>query len=226
MFTARIHSPAHMYRLAAMPIAFFGALVLTLGLGACNNDPKPSRQYCDQTGCYACMGDQCYPIPGNPTMPPPGQVTTCDNDSACGDGNVCNLGTCQAGCKADGDCQSGYTCISGRCRPGGSATCGVAGAYCTAGTNCGTSRSCVAGACASACTDASKCVLGQVCSNGACIEDPAPQASQCQYNMDCGGGSGFRCINAYCLKNCAASTDCDSGAACVKGACRADRRPS
>jgi hypothetical protein len=208
--------------------ALFGALLLTLSLGACNNgQQQQTRSYCDSTGCYNCIGDQCYPTSGNPTTTNPAPGTACTSDAACGSGNVCNLGLCQAGCGADTDCTSGDTCISGRCRPAGSATCGTAGAFCAAATNCGSERSCVAGSCASACAADADCVLGQVCSNSACVNDPSPKVAQCLFDIDCANGAGgFRCINAYCMKNCTATSDCKSGATCLQGTCRADPRPT
>jgi len=223
MFTAR-NQPS--YKRHAGACFLLGALFFAFSLTACNNDQQ-QRQYCDQTGCYACMGNQCYPIPGNPSMPAPNQANACNNDSDCPSGQVCNLGTCQAGCKMDSDCQSGDTCISGRCRPGGSASCGTAGAFCVADKDCGSARSCVAGACAAACADTSTCALGQVCNKTACVDDPSPKTAQCLFDIDCAAGAGgFRCVNAYCLKNCAAPTDCSGGASCIKGTCRADKRPA
>src|SRR5207253_1906039 len=113
------------------------------------------------------------------------------------------------------------------CRPTGSAQCGVVGALCTEAAQCGAGRTCVDKACGRLCAD-NKCALGQVCQGGACIEDPAPKVAQCQFDFDCDAGKGaFRCVNAYCLSKCSdAGAQCGEDAACVKGLCRADRRPS
>lgn len=208
------------------------ALLTVLGFGVlagCDqNNASNERRYCDQTGCYACQDNNCYPVPGDPAKPtpPPGSNGSCDNDAACGAGNLCNLGHCQPQCSSDTACASGESCISGRCRPMGAPQCGIAGALCTADAQCGPSRTCVASACATSCTNNAKaCALGQVCQAGACIEDPSPASPQCQYDLDCAGGKGgFRCVNAYCLPTCSDSAQCQGGAACVKGLCRANRQ--
>jgi hypothetical protein len=196
-------------------------------LAGCDKNQPDSRRYCDESGCYACQGSSCYPVPGDPSKPNPGPTNGgCDTDAACGAGSLCNLGHCVPACGDNASCPSGETCITGRCRPMGAPQCGTAGALCTADTQCGTSRTCVSGSCASGCTN-SPCALGQVCTAGACIEDPAPASPKCQYDIDCGAGKGgFRCVNAYCLPTCGDSTQCQGGAACVKGLCRGNRLPS
>lgn len=202
-------------------------LVAALGVvaGCDNGNNQTERRYCDTSGCYGCIGDKCYPVPGDPAKPDPvpGQVSSCDTDAACTAGNLCNLGHCEPACASDASCASGESCVSGHCRPMGAPQCGIAGALCTADAQCGANRKCVARACASDCT-AGACALGQVCSNGSCIEDPAPMAAQCQFDLDCGAGKGgFRCVNAYCLPTCKASTQCTGGASCVSGICRGSR---
>ena len=205
-------------------VALLGVVLIACGIAACNKDQN-QRDYCDATGCYHCANGSCYPVPGQPTVTGPGTATACDNDSACGAGQVCNLGTCQAACSGDSDCKSGDVCISGRCRPSTSTQCGVSGALCTGDAQCGSGRTCVGNACAASCqADATKCVPGQVCQNGACVEDPHPAMAQCVFDYDCSKGQGFRCINAYCLPQCSDNTACTGGAACIKGVCRADRR--
>jgi Cys-rich repeat protein len=204
-------------------------LLAVLGLfSACDKDgdQKNTRRYCDTTGCFECVSDRCYPVPGEPAKPDQptgGTVTTCDNDAACGDAKVCNLGRCEPACRDNSACASGSACISGRCRPAGAEQCGVGGALCSSDAQCGTGRVCVAKACATACPD-SKCPVGQVCSAGACVEDPSPASPQCTFDLDCGGG--FRCINAYCLPTCTDSKQCSGGASCVKGTCRGSRLPA
>jgi hypothetical protein len=200
-------------------------MILTItGAAACNKD-EDRRRYCDQTGCYECQGENCYPVAGAPTRADPGQVVLCENDSVCGAGRVCNLGRCETACADDASCRTGNVCVAGRCRPAGSAQCGITGALCTEDGQCGAGRRCISRACANPCPDG-KCALGQVCQAGACVDDPAPQTVQCLFDTDCGGGKGgFRCINAYCLPSCLDSKQCQGGAACIKGSCRADKRP-
>jgi hypothetical protein len=201
-------------------------LAVLVGLSACdNNNAQPDRQYCDSSGCYACNGGNCYPVPGQPTKPsPPGMTTTCDNDAACGTGQLCNLGTCTPSCSADSNCSSGQSCISGRCRPSGSAQCGIAGAECAAeSSTCSASQTCVSGNCATLCPQGS-CALGQICNSGACVEDPSPKSPQCVFDTDCPGTKGgFRCVNAYCLSTCTDSSTCVGGASCLQGLCRGSR---
>lgn len=205
--------------------AVLGMLLLAAGLGACNNDKQQTtRRYCDTTGCYSCVGDQCYPVAGDPSSPDVGPVAKCDDDAACGTGRVCNLGKCEASCKDDAACASGASCVAGRCRPGGAAQCGVTGAFCTDDAQCGTNRRCVNRTCGNTCAADANCAKGQTCQSGVCQEDPAPALAQCQFDLDCGAQGGYRCVNAYCLPKCSAATQCSGGAACVKGLCRADRR--
>lgn len=181
------------------------------------------RRYCDQSGCYACRGDRCYPVPGDPAKPAPPDITTCDNDAACGADRLCNLGKCEAACKDNSACASGLSCVSGRCRPSDAASCGVARALCTDDTQCGANQKCINRACANSCA-ANKCPTGQICDKGSCIDDPSPASPQCNFDADCGAGKGgFRCINAYCLPTCAATADCATGATCFKGVCRGGR---
>ena len=201
-------------------------LAVSVVAGCDNGNNQTERRYCDNSGCYGCIGDKCYPVPGDPAKPAPGPgTTTCDTDAACGTGNLCNLGRCVPSCAADANCASGETCISGRCRPAGAPQCGIAGAQCATDAQCGSTRKCVAKACAADCTTSS-CALGQVCSAGSCVEDPAPAKAQCQFDLDCGAGKGgFRCVNAYCLPTCTANTQCTGGATCVTGICRGNRLP-
>ena len=80
-------------RLSSMVMPLVVALLSALP--GCDKEPgQAERRYCDQSGCYACVGENCYPVPGDPTKPtdpPPGSVTTCDSDAICGAGRVCNL---------------------------------------------------------------------------------------------------------------------------------------
>ena len=121
-------------RLSTVVVPF--ALALLSALPGCEKDPEQAeRRYCDQSGCYACLGENCYPVPGDPTKPadppPAGTVTSCDSDAVCGANRVCNLAKCVDACKDSSSCKSGENCMSGRCRPSDSAICGVAGALCT-----------------------------------------------------------------------------------------------
>jgi hypothetical protein len=216
------YTPVSLFSRLAMPLLFAVGLISACDKG---ND-QAERRYCDQSGCYACTGGSCYPVPGDPAKPDPGPTgsTTCDNDAACGDGKLCNVGRCEPACKDDSSCASGLSCVTGRCRPSGATQCGLSGGVCTADAQCGASAKCVNKTCASLCPD-NKCALGQVCSAGACVEDPAPAATQCQFDLDCGGAGAFRCINAYCLPTCSDNKQCTSGATCVKGTCRGSRFP-
>ncbi len=201
--------------------------VALAGLPACDkNSDQPERRYCDSTGCYACNGDKCYPVAGEPSKPDPGKNAPCDNDAACGAGKLCNLGTCTPVCTDNSSCASGQACIAGRCRPGDSAQCGVAGARCTTDAQCSADQSCVNHACATRCPASGPCALGQICQAGSCVEDPQPKTAQCVFDTDCGvnaKGSGFRCVNSYCLPTCTDSNTCTGGASCVKGLCRGSR---
>ena len=200
-------------------------LLLASGVSGCDkHHEEAERRYCDQSGCFACVGDRCYPVAGDPAKPTPDPVaTTCDTDSACGLNNVCNLGRCEAACKDNSACRTGNICISGRCRPSDAAQCGVGNALCSTDSDCGASARCVGRACASDCA-ASKCALGQVCQAGSCIEDPSPAKSACTFDADCGTAGSFRCINAYCLPTCSDNSKCTDGAVCQKGVCRGNRK--
>lgn len=213
-------------RLAIAALPLFCAAFVSLS-GCDKPTDKPTRRYCDQSGCYECSDsstNSCYPVAGEPVKPDPGPISTCDNDAACGAAKVCNLGKCEPSCTDDKACAAGQACISGRCRPSDSATCGTSGARCTTDTQCGSSQKCVGRVCATNCADSSKCASGQVCSSGSCIEDPSPAMPQCTFDTDCNSAKGgFRCINAYCLAVCADSSSCQNGASCLKGVCRGTR---
>jgi len=210
---------------ARMALLAVPALCAVLGgLSGCDKSTEEAeRRYCDQSGCFACRGDRCYPVAGDPVKPTPPDVSSCDNDAACGADKLCNLGKCEAACKDNSACKSGYSCLSGRCRPSDAASCGIARALCSDDTQCGTNQKCVNRTCALSCASG-KCPTGQVCDSGACVDDPAPKSPECSFDADCGGGKGgFRCINAYCLATCSATTDCASGGTCFKGVCRGGR---
>ena len=210
---------------ARMALLAVPALCAVLGgLSGCDKSTEEAeRRYCDQSGCFACRGDRCYPVAGDPVKPTPPDVSSCDNDAACGADKLCNLGKCEAACKDNSACKSGYSCLSGRCRPSDAASCGIARALCSDDTPCGTNQKCVNRTCALSCASG-KCPTGQVCDSGACVDDPAPKSPECSFDADCGGGKGgFRCINAYCLATCSATTDCASGGTCFTGVCRGGR---
>lgn len=204
-------------------------LGLLSALPGCDKDPaQAERRYCDQSGCYACVGENCYPVPGDATKPPDAPTTSvsaCDSDAACGAGRVCDIGKCVAACTDNSACKVGNNCVAGRCRPTDAAACGLVGSLCTTDSACASGSTCVNRACATSCAvSGSKCALGQVCVSGACVEDPSPTSPQCVFDADC-GASGFRCINAYCLSNCTDNKQCQGGAVCQKGVCRGNRLP-
>ena len=51
-------------------------LLTVLGVMAgCDKDNNQAeRRYCDNGGCYACVGDKCYPVPGDPAKPDPDPI--------------------------------------------------------------------------------------------------------------------------------------------------------
>jgi len=197
-------------------------------MAGCDKDPgQAERRYCDQSGCYACIGENCYPVPGDATKPPTDPNTpvgSCDNDATCGTGKVCDIGKCVEACADNSACKVGNNCVSGRCRPSDAQTCGLVGSLCTTDSQCALGSHCVNRACAASCVTGATCAIGQVCTSGSCIEDPAPATKQCAFDADC-GASGFRCINAYCLTRCTDSKQCQSNAVCQKGVCRGNRLP-
>ena len=213
-------------RLSSMVMPLVVALLSALP--GCDKEPgQAERRYCDQSGCYACVAENCYPVPGDATKPvdtPPGTVSSCDNDAVCGTGSVCDIGKCVAACNDNSACKSGNSCVSGRCRPSDAATCGLSGALCVADSQCAAGSTCVNRACSTSCANGGKCALGQVCQSNACVEDPKPASAQCVFDADC-GSSGFRCINAYCLPTCTESQQCQGGSVCLKGVCRGNRLP-
>ena len=83
-------------RLSSMVMPLVVALLSALP--GCDKEPgQAERRYCDQSGCYACVAENCYPVPGDATKPvdtPPGTVSSCDNDAVCGTGSVCDIGKC------------------------------------------------------------------------------------------------------------------------------------
>ncbi len=51
-------------RLSSMVMPLVVALLSAMP--GCDKDPaQAERRYCDQSGCFACVGENCYPVPGD-----------------------------------------------------------------------------------------------------------------------------------------------------------------
>jgi hypothetical protein len=130
------------------------------------------------------------------------QDVDCLDSSSCGRREYCDETTfvCRAGCAEDSDCDAGEACnlVSNTCEPYG-------------------------------CRDTElDCSIGETCNEvtGECVRDPRGHCDLCTPDFWTPAGScrdsGAFClyvdeaaIDAYCLLECAAATDCPRGYQCV-----------
>ena len=124
------------------------ALVVVALVASCKNK-KPKTPACagngDCQGGLVCVGGQCV---------------ECDSDEACGPGQVCREGACQARpeCTSDTDCPDGKVCQGGTCQA------------CQDDGQCGPGGKCQNGACQrpTACTTDEQCADDEDCIDGYC----------------------------------------------------------
>jgi hypothetical protein len=197
-------------------------LALTMGASACNLYFGPDHNqdhwtYCDQTGCYDCVGNTCTPQGG------PGYY--CQDSNQCAAGCYCDLkqgdstyGTCvESGfCTSSTQCQAGYHCDGrGSCvpdsNPGGCTSSNdcPTGEYCDTTTNtCALSTTCGTGD--KACPTGYQCDSRGTCVPVACT-DSTMCASGCYCDTTAGDPNYGQCVETgYCT----ASNQCPSGYYC------------
>lgn len=199
-------------------------LALSLGASACNLYFGPDHNqdhwtYCDQTGCYDCVGNSCTPQGG------PGYQ--CDSSNQCAAGCYCDLtqgdqtyGQCvEAGfCTQSSQCQPGYHCDGrGSCVPDSNPGQCTSSADCASGSYCDTlSGTCVP---STTCGDAGSCPPGSQCdSRGTCVPvnctDSTMCASGCYCDTTQGDPNYGQCVETgYCT----ADNQCPSGYYCDEG---------
>lgn len=133
----------------------------------------------------------------------------CENDDACGFGEMCVDGACKAqSCATSAQCGieeycSEHTCVAG-CETSDD---------CMFGDVCNAEKStCEPGECADTRTD---CGFGEFCSpSGDCFEASGYYCRPCEYDTDCGADGNY-CISGYCGVECDSDTDCPSGYDCL-----------
>jgi hypothetical protein len=197
-------------------------LALTLGASGCNlyfgpSDHNDHWSYCDQTGCYDCVGNACTPQ-GTPGY-------GCQGNNQCAAGCYCDMntsdktyGTCvETGfCTDSSTCQPGYHCDArGTCSPDNQPTGCSSNDQCGSGSYCDTfSGQCVpAQTCGAA--DAS-CPPGSACdSRGTCVPVTCTSNDQCASGCYCDTTPGDPNYGG-CVETgyCTADNQCPSGYYC------------
>lgn len=174
----------------------------------CTEDTEcQADQYCDFGVCRMKATSQNTTPDAGESPPPPPPPNTCDADTQCNAGDVCENKTCVPGCAQPGSsivCGTGTTCgPSGRCATNPT-TCGDDSA-------CGPPSSiCEAGACVAGCTEPGglSCTGGNVCeaTTGRCRAAPMT----CSSDALCGAPAAI-CENSQCVPGC----NMPGGAACT-----------
>ena len=214
--------------------SIFGATALLLAVAgtACSDEGEPGESSGPSCapGDTAC-GDACVDVSSDPR-----HCGGCGN--ACGEGEVCNLGRCEAGCP-EGliECGGGCWDITSSNRH-----CGSCGFSCRDGEACVGSRctlTCPPGQalCAGAChsTDTSPdhcggcgiaCGAGEVCADGTCVTSCPAGQTACDggcWDLDSSEAHCGACGNA-----CAPGLVCEGGScgvtSCAEGYSECDAR--
>ncbi len=206
-------------------------LALALGASGCNLYFGPDHgqdhwSYCDQTGCYDCVGNVCTPQ-GSPGY-------TCASDNQCAAGCFCDLtqgdqnyGTCiETGfCTDSSSCQTGYHCDGrGSCVPDTNPSGCTSSADCADGSYCDTfSGTCVR---STTCGGDGTCPTGYACdSRGTCVPvgctDNTMCASGCYCDTTSTDPNYGQCVETgYCTADsqCASGYYCDeTRSTCLPG---------
>ena len=156
-----------------------------------------------------------------------GDITTCQTDSDCPQGQDCLGGICQPvqSCQCNYDCgtrEAGLVCnrSRGRCEPGatGDTSCNE---YC----DCFASETCAGGQCQQAggdektCTTEEQCDSSEQCLEGRCVP------RDCSTREDCAAAVCLVCSNGVCQSPpaiCQGNADCCLGFHCNFGSCIPD----
>ncbi|MFL5320762.1 MAG: Dickkopf N-terminal cysteine-rich domain-containing protein [Myxococcaceae bacterium] len=181
--------------------------------GACQRARECASGQCVDGVCCnlpcagACAACNLPGTVGSCTNVPPSQ----DVDAECVGGLACNgNGGCfTAPCSANNQCEAGYVCQGGACVAGK-----PRGASCSGPNECGPALTCDDGTCCnSLCGVCKSCDLGGQA--GTCVNTPAntDPRSECAGGLTCNG------LGA-CRTSCANSSECESGYACISGACQ------
>jgi hypothetical protein len=196
--------------------------VLGLLAAACGDDSSGSCGPGTCSGCCTASG-RCVPTP---------TVTNCGKGGklcvACGTGEQCLSGTCQATQECTkSNCPTGC-CQGDECLPGDNPNaCGADGDYCQA---CGPDKTCSNGKCVGAPCDATTCPNG-CCYNGSCFPGdnaslcgkggaPCQACSQTQSCIEQACTTGGPCDATTCASGCCLNGECQPGTglnACGKG---------
>jgi hypothetical protein len=196
-------------------------MALSLGASACNlyfgpSDNQDHWTYCDQTGCYDCVGNVCTPQGGSGYQ--------CASQSQCAPGCYCDMqtkdpsyGTCvESGfCGPTTTCQAGYTCDSrGTCEPNGNPTGCSSSADCASGSYCDM----LTGQCtpSTTCKATTDCPSGDVCdSRGTCVPAGCTDSSMCASGCYCDTTAGDP-NQGQCVETgyCNGPNQCPSGYYC------------
>ena len=210
-----------------------GTLACTGGVAICNDSgtSRPpggqcgANRVCSPTGeCLACTAGMACDLPnepckigktdcstGAPVCVPAGDAA---NGTACGNGQVCSVGTCVA-CNAGSPCFPTNKCHTGTLScDSGIALCQDTGSNAANGTSCGTNQYCSNGSCVP-CTPNASCSTGNPCKTG--TTSCATGTSECRETGNAPNGrncgSGQVCSNGRCMA-------CQEEMACQPSACK------
>ncbi len=216
-------------------------VALSMGAAACNlyfgpnNNGGDHWTYCDQSGCYDCVGNTCTPQGGAGYQ--------CTSSNQCAAGCYCSIptpagnntstgagsgsgGTCvESGFCTSTSCPSGFHC-DGRstCVPDGQPGTCASSADCAAGSYCDT----LSGTCqpSTTCASGGSCPSGYQCdSRGTCVPvnctDSTMCASGCYCDTTAGDPNYGQCVETgYCNgpNQCPSGYYCDTGrSTCMPG---------
>jgi len=193
--------------------------------GCIKDENCPTGQHCDtfNNTCVQCVrnGDcpSSTPICNSLTH----TCTGCLSDLDCPLGNICNNGTCSAGCRTNVNCPSNTpfcnngTCTACRtnndCFPGD--ICDTNNGECVGclvDTDCPVGTFCSGNNCVTGCRVDSNCPLETFCSNGICTPG-------CHVNTNCPLPiQTCNTMTKTCVE-CFSNTDCPQGQTCTNNIC-------
>lgn len=149
------------------------------------------------------------------------EPSVCQHTRDCGEGFLCESGSCRPICSTNANCLSNEICDKGVCKP-----------ICRKDSDCRSGEICEGLTCIAGCRSDTECPVTHACSNNKCV-DPCTSPLACGVNTQCAVKNHQ--VNCKCLEGltgdsrvacrapevaCSVNEDCTNGNSCIDNICR------